>query len=107
VLYSQLMAKLKSENAIIQSDDLETSKFQNSLPECEHVKVGPDVFYTPPKYFGMCAPDTKYFNIPPQKKLNLLKNGSRLKCLKISLEQAFIQVGLVITNTKGDKVTLA
>jgi hypothetical protein len=70
------MAKLKSENAI--SDDLETSKFQNfparrqswwrlkelSLPECKHVKVVPDVFYTPPKYFGMCAPDTKYFNAP-------------------------------------------
>jgi hypothetical protein len=36
----------------------------------------------------MCAPDTKYFNVPPpqKKKLNLLlKNGSRLKCLKISL----------------------
>jgi hypothetical protein len=61
VLYSQLMAKLKSENAI--SDDLETSKFQNSLPECKHIKVGPEVFYTPPKYFGMCAPDTKYFNV--------------------------------------------
>jgi hypothetical protein len=63
------MAKLKSENAI--SDDLETSKFQNSLPGCKHVKVGPKVFYTPPKYFGMCAPDTKYFNVltpPPQKK---------------------------------------
>jgi hypothetical protein len=56
VLYSQLMAKLKSENAI--SDNLETSKFQNSLPECKHV-----IFYTPPKYFGMCAPNTEYFNV--------------------------------------------
>jgi hypothetical protein len=50
VLYSQLMAKLKSENAI--SDDLETSKFQNSLPGCKHIKVGPKVFYIPPKYYG-------------------------------------------------------
>jgi hypothetical protein len=75
VLYNQLMARLKSENGI--SDDLGTSKFQNfsarrqpwwhleelSLPECEHVKVGPEVFYIPPKYFGMCATDTKYFNV--------------------------------------------
>jgi hypothetical protein len=86
VLYSQLMATLKSENAI--SDDLEKMPFLAlSLPECKQVKFGPEVFYTPPKYFGMCAPDTKYFNVlpPPKKKLNLLKNGSRLKCLKISL----------------------
>jgi hypothetical protein len=62
------MAKLESENAI--SDDLETSKFQNfsarrqpwwrfvelPVPKCKHTKVGPEVFYTPPKYFGMCAP---------------------------------------------------
>ena len=68
VLDSQLMATLKSENAI--SDNLGTSKFQNfsvqrqpwwrleefSLPECKHVKVVPEVFYTPPKYFGGCAP---------------------------------------------------
>jgi hypothetical protein len=81
VLYNQLMATLKSENAI--SDDLVTSKFQKfsarcqpwwhleelSLAECKHVKVVLEVFYTPPKYFGMCAPDTKYFNVlPPPKK---------------------------------------
>jgi hypothetical protein len=52
VLYSQLMAKLKSENAV--SDDLETSKVDLETS----------------KYFGMCAPDTKYFNVLPPPKSN-------------------------------------
>ena len=50
------MAKLKSENAI--SDDLETSKFQNSLPECKHIKVGPEVF-TPLQNILECVPLTQ------------------------------------------------
>jgi hypothetical protein len=57
-----------------------------SLPECKHVKVGPKVS-TPLQNILECAPLTQniLMSSPPKKKLNLLKNGSRLKCLKISL----------------------
>jgi hypothetical protein len=65
VLYSQLMAKLKSENAI--SDDLATSKFQNSLPGCKHIKVGPNhpvqtlrkIIVSVKLFFGQCPKNNK------------------------------------------------
>ena len=64
MIYSQLIAKLDSVNAI--SDDLETSKFQRGAdPWTQNILAS----YTP-------------------RKLNfLLKNGSRLKCLKIFLHR--------------------
>jgi hypothetical protein len=53
------MAALKSENAI--SDNLGTSKFLSPFQNVNTQKVDPEVFYTPPKYLGMCAPDHKLF----------------------------------------------
>jgi hypothetical protein len=99
VLYSQLMAKLDSENAI--TNDLETSKFQNfsarrqawwrlvELPllHCKHIKSRPRNNLHPSKIFCNVRPWAQnILSSSPQKKFNLLlRNGSTLKCLKISL----------------------
>jgi hypothetical protein len=93
------MAKLDFENAI--SDDLETSKFknfstqpqpckilQNVTPKCKYIKSWSQNILHPSKIFWNVHPWTQNFltSSSPQKKLNLLlKNGSSLKCLKISL----------------------